>query len=325
MQTIINQTFADWELIIVDNFSDDGSWELFQQYAREDQRIRISQAPREGMYANWNNCIRLAMGQYVYIATSDDTMEPDCLETMVSALDQHPECEICHTCLKVIDINGNEIVDWWQTTDVAKFYGGLMNKKHIRYAPYDGILFCGVHTVYFSITQILIRRSVFEKVGLFRSDFGSDGDVEWGMRVGLACNVLHLPETLATWRYHADGATQITWGSRSGYKHMGDFYRMFEEALIKSKFLKSGHFRRTLLRDLLFMRRRAQLTAGLHEQQRLVEKFLFFVRFFFISPRAVFGHLVYRLSGKRIYVDKLCYVRREIEKLGLEDHVKVID
>jgi len=40
------------------------------------------------MYANWNNCINLAQGKYVYIATSDDTMTPDCLEKMVGALEK---------------------------------------------------------------------------------------------------------------------------------------------------------------------------------------------------------------------------------------------
>src|SRR5262249_49784139 len=88
---IYQQTFQGWELIVVDNYSDDGAWEFLQEQASRDRRIRLSQAPREGLYANWNNCIRQASGEYVYIATSDDTMAPDCLEKLTAALETHRE------------------------------------------------------------------------------------------------------------------------------------------------------------------------------------------------------------------------------------------
>ena len=85
--TIEAQSFKDWELVICDNFSDDGAWEFFQELAKRDSRVRISQEPRAGMYANWNNCIVKARGEFIYVATSDDTMAEDCLEKMVKALD----------------------------------------------------------------------------------------------------------------------------------------------------------------------------------------------------------------------------------------------
>src|SRR6266576_3842431 len=75
LSTIFDQSFTDWELVIYDNFSDDGAWEFFQQAARSDSRIRIAQAARQGMYANWNNCInaicggRLMMDSCTYPAT----------------------------------------------------------------------------------------------------------------------------------------------------------------------------------------------------------------------------------------------------------------
>lgn len=56
IETIDAQTFKDWKLVICDNHSDDGAWEFFQELAARDSRVHISQEPREGMYANWNNC-----------------------------------------------------------------------------------------------------------------------------------------------------------------------------------------------------------------------------------------------------------------------------
>ena len=207
-QTILAQTLDDWELIVVDNFSDDGAWELIQEYSIRDNRIRISQAPRQGMYANWNNCIELARGEYVYIATSDDTMTPDCLQRMVWALDTYPECDLCHCCLRIIDESGDPVHGSWENHPAQRFYGDLTRKCHIRKAPLDGVLHFGLHIIYSSITQLLIRRSVFGRVGLFRGDWGSCGDFEWEMRTSLVCSTFHLPEYLATWRVHEGQATQ---------------------------------------------------------------------------------------------------------------------
>jgi len=155
IRTIFGQTYSDWELIIVDNYSDDGAWEFFQELAKTDSRVRISQAPRQGMYANWNNCIRLARGEYVYIATSDDTMAPGFLEKMVTALDEYPECDLAHCKLKIIDENGKPHPTLnWDKFYCTTYFGDIIEQKHIRLAPHDGLLHCGVKTVYTSITQL---------------------------------------------------------------------------------------------------------------------------------------------------------------------------
>ena len=199
LESILAQSYPHWELIIVDSYSDDGAWTLIQDYAAKDSRFRISQAPREGIYPGLNRCLQLVEGEYVYIATSDDTMDPDCLEKMVAALEAHPDCGICHVCLRVIDENGETVDGKWRRFPVARFFGALMDVPHIRRAPHDGVLHCGVYTVYTSLTQFLTRRSVFEETGLFRSDWGSEGDFEWGMRAALLHSTVHLPEELATW------------------------------------------------------------------------------------------------------------------------------
>src|SRR2546423_4278313 len=67
LDSIFAQSFSDWELVIFDNHSDDGAWQLFQEVAAKDERVRLERAPRRGMYANWNNCLQAARGDYVYI------------------------------------------------------------------------------------------------------------------------------------------------------------------------------------------------------------------------------------------------------------------
>jgi hypothetical protein len=231
LDTIFRQSFSDWELVIYDNYSEDGAWQFFQEAANQDDRLRIQQAPREGMYANWNNCVRAARGEYVYIATSDDTMAENCVEELVAALDAHPECDLAHCKLREIDENGRDCHDWWSRESLfALSSGELLNQRHTRRPPFDGLLHLCGDSVYTSITQLLIRRSLFSRVGLFESRWGSIGDFNWNMRAGSVARTVHVPETWGGWRRHSAQATARA--GIGGAEHLAQTDDMIEHALL---------------------------------------------------------------------------------------------
>ena len=132
---------------------------------------------------------------------------PECLECLVDALEAYPQCDIAHCCLKIIDEDGNPFRIQWEQQDKVLFYGDSIRRMHIRKAPYDGFVHAGWGVVYTSITQLLIRSSLFDKIGLFRNDLGSIADFEWEMRAALVSDVIHIPKYLATWRRHSAQAT----------------------------------------------------------------------------------------------------------------------
>jgi len=211
LQTILSQSLTDWELIIVDSYSNDGSWEFFEKLAKSDSRVSISQEPR-GLYQSWNNCIQRAKGKYVYIATSDDTMAPDCLEKMVEALESNPECDIAQCRLEIIDKEGHIQADYQGASNCTVFSGDLKNvlaKPHIRRAPFDGLLHLTGLMVHLSITELLIRRTLFSKIGLFEAHWGSIGDRNWEMKAGLVTDTVFVPDTWASWRMHATNASSL--------------------------------------------------------------------------------------------------------------------
>ncbi|WP_276373583.1 glycosyltransferase [Chryseolinea sp. H1M3-3] len=210
LDSVKNQTFLDWECIIVDGFSDNGSWEYLHQATNLDRRFKLYQKPRKGIYNAWNEGIKLAKGNYICIAPSDDTMDKEFIEKMVNVLDQNLQCDMAHCCLRIIDVNGKPAIDGnWDTFLSSKFFGDIMHTKHIRHAPHDGILHAFIKTVYTSITQLLIRKSVFDELGLFIEDGGSIADFEWEMRVSLFINIVHVPEYLTSWRVHNLQATKV--------------------------------------------------------------------------------------------------------------------
>lgn len=229
MDSIVQQSLGDWELIIVDSKSNDGSRELLEEYARADSRIKISEGPRDGIYTNLNRAIELAAGKYVYVATSDDTMRSDCLQRMVDALERNPECGIAHCCLQLIDEHGDPSTSNWEKWSAQQYFGEWIHQYHVRRAPHDGILHLGFYTVYSSLTQLLIRRTIFEEYGLFGTDCTPHSDFEWGMRVSLNENIVHVPLKLATWRRHRQQATTNETMLRA--RATGEFPRLVRKAL----------------------------------------------------------------------------------------------
>ena len=219
--SIAAQTLGDWELIVVDGESSDGSWEYIQAQAAGDGRIRAFQAAPRGPYAAWNAGVREARGEFVHIATSDDAMTPDCLAKLAAALDRHPDCDIAHCQLAIVDAEGRpvEAARGWRNLPLQRrTFADWIDRPHLRRHPHDGILHAATGTVTTSINQLLIRRGVFARAGFFREDFGVRADFEWGMRASLLHDTIHVPEQLAVWRRHpgqltrdAEGTTPAAW------------------------------------------------------------------------------------------------------------------
>lgn len=218
IDTIRNQTFQDYEVVVVDGFSKDGSWEKLERWAMEDPRVRCERQQPEGVYAALNRCIGLALGPYIYIATADDTMASDCLEKLLGGFATFPESDIVSSMAWMIDENGNEMCskgvgDIERKMAEASSRVQWMNTQELALAG-----LCRNRTPALSLTQLLIRRSAFDRVGLFPTQFGSAGDWAWEMKaVGMA-QWAFVPEKLGSWRRHSTQATARTLADVRGYR-----------------------------------------------------------------------------------------------------------
>ena len=233
LETILNQSIPDWECIVIDGFSTDGTFEKIKELSVSDTRFKLNQLPPNGPYDAWNKGIELAKGDFIYIATADDTMEQSFLKKMTDVLIQNNECDFAHCCLTIINEKGLKTENQWIDWQKNRFYKDLLSKKHIRIAPYDAYLHAGWDTVYSSVTQLLFKREVFEKVGLYNEKYSPESDFEFGIRLALTCNVVHLPEYLATWRKHQQQLSQ------SGNFYMNTQFYIKIVKMINSGFMKS--------------------------------------------------------------------------------------
>ncbi len=205
METILAQTVSDWELIVCDSYSDDGSWEFFQKF-KNDPRVQLHQVPREGLYAGWNECLRRARGEYVYFAPSDDTAQPQLLERLLAPLQQMPEVSVAVCDYQTINETGQPL-DMPLENSPRLFLGEWMTKPCLRPRLTEFLLHCCFNTIWVTMSAVLFRRSLLEKIGLFRTDRGSQADIEWTLRATLASDVAFVPGRLATWRVHGNQVT----------------------------------------------------------------------------------------------------------------------
>lgn len=98
MDSIIAQTYRNWELLLVDDGSTDGSDKIGDEYAQRDGRIRVIHQPNGGVSAARNRGLLLAQGEYILFVDSDDYMLPEMCETMVRTLErEQADCVVCGT------------------------------------------------------------------------------------------------------------------------------------------------------------------------------------------------------------------------------------
>ena len=212
-QSILNQSLQDFEVVIVDDGSQDGAREFLLNWSQSDPRVRFFDGPRKGLYAGWNECVKHCRGKYVYFATSDDSMVAETLEHMAECLELNRDCDICYTPLIVTDSQGNVMSTGGGDDRNRWLCPGWTESINVRPAPYDGILYFAGRGQYGSITQLLLQKRVFEKIGYFREDIGPVADYEWTLRACLRVGTVYSQKPCGTWRLHDAQATAKATGS----------------------------------------------------------------------------------------------------------------
>jgi glycosyltransferase involved in cell wall biosynthesis len=215
IDSILAQTFTDWEAIVLDSHSDDGSWEFFKLIASLDQRFRLYQVPREGLYAALNRGIELARGQFLHIAPCDDTVLPEFLAELLHALATCPNAGIAACDVSLVSRDGRKLtagdMAWYLpgesitnilSLDRLRSYP-LQDGLNYRPPPHDCLLHFSTKSVYFSLSQLLIRTSAARSIEPFVTGIGNVAEIGWFVRLTNKVGTVHLPRKLTMWRFHS--------------------------------------------------------------------------------------------------------------------------
>jgi glycosyltransferase involved in cell wall biosynthesis len=115
IEAILGQSYKDFELIISDNASTDGTAEICRRYGEQDSRVRYIRQPRNiGMVANHNFLIGVARGELFKWASHDDLYARDFLQRCVDALDEHPEAVLAHAWCVLLDMTDGTPIEFFK-------------------------------------------------------------------------------------------------------------------------------------------------------------------------------------------------------------------
>jgi glycosyltransferase involved in cell wall biosynthesis len=189
IQSIVGQTFTNFELIISDNASTDGTQRICRNFAEQDERIHYSRNSRNlGAAANYNRVFALSTGKYFKWAAHDDICAPEYLEKCVEVLERYPGVVLCYPRAKIIDDRGVPVKD---SDDGLHL---VAKRPSCRLREY--FLHQQVSRPSFGV----MRRAVLAKTPLIANYVGSD--LVLLARLALAGEIYEVPERLFLHRAH---------------------------------------------------------------------------------------------------------------------------
>jgi glycosyltransferase involved in cell wall biosynthesis len=206
LDSILAQTFEDFELIISDNASTDRTREICLDYAARDSRIKYSRNRQNlGLTRNFNHAFELARGEYFAYMSHDDYIAPDLIARCVEILDNDSSVILCHCQVLIVDEQGKPVAHY---DDKLKFHNEDSPYAHKRFR--DLIMIPHLCLDDFG----LMRTEVLHNINpLYDSFYGSDRN--FLAELSLYGKFHHLPDVMFYWRDERDKYAQFnSWLSR---------------------------------------------------------------------------------------------------------------
>lgn len=201
IESVLAQTFSDFEFIILNDGSTDRTWEIIQEYAKKDSRIRPFSFPeKQGIAVGCNFTVAQAKGDYLARIDGDDIWKPEKLEKQVAYLEEHPECGVCFTQVEIIDGQG-KIVHGAECDFMDEVYLQKNRSQHEWLLK----LFCSGNC--FAHTASLIRRSAYQKVCGYRNAFRQLPDFDLWLQLIQVCEFYIIEQKLLQCRRHKENTS----------------------------------------------------------------------------------------------------------------------
>jgi glycosyltransferase involved in cell wall biosynthesis len=185
VESVLAQTFGDFELIVIDDGSTDGSLRILRRFERRDRRIRLVSRENRGLVATLNEMIAMARGDLLARLDADDVAMPERFAVQVAYLRDHPDVVCIGTQIHVIDEFGR-----------IK-YNSHPGMDHDRIQELALAGECPL-----AHTSVMMRRGPVVAVGGYREEMEHAEDVDLWLRLGEVGRMANLPDVLAKYRFH---------------------------------------------------------------------------------------------------------------------------
>ncbi|MCL5011088.1 MAG: glycosyltransferase [Patescibacteria group bacterium] len=183
INSILSQTLADFEFLIVNDCSTDRTTEILQAFQKKDERIKIiNNGKNLGLTRSLNKALCLASGKFIARMDDDDIARPERLEKQFDFMLKNPETVLCGSLAFVIDSGGKIIGEKNLALDYQNIKKGLLfNNQFIH-------------------SSLFMLKSVLDKEGFYDEKFKKAQDYELVLRLAAKYPVANLAEKLLQWR-----------------------------------------------------------------------------------------------------------------------------
>lgn len=179
IESILKQTFNNFEFIIVDDGSTDRTLHIISEYAKQDSRIVLVYNEKNlGLEKSLNKGLSVAKGKYFARQDADDISLPNRLELQTHFLDNHPEVGALGTAVKLIDEQGDTFGEDYLPTDHESLQSLLLVNNFMHHST------------------LMVRRSLMQKLGGYDEDMRYTEDYDLWWRLSKLSNLATLPNTL---------------------------------------------------------------------------------------------------------------------------------
>ncbi len=200
LDSIINQTYDNWEAVVVNDGSTDETAEVLKKYEEKDSRIRTIHKDNGGVSSALNEGLRNARGEWVCWLSSDDLFEPDKLDIHLQAMEEYPDIRFFHTNYSVL---------YEDTGCISP--AGLDLSTFIPPLELQVLKFFEIN--YFNGISIAIHRDIFEQVGHFNEEYKAGQDFDMWLRISALYRSHFINKQTCTTRIRPAQGTDFSAGT----------------------------------------------------------------------------------------------------------------
>lgn len=240
LESAIAQTYANVEILIVDDCSSDNSVQIAGGYAERDGRIKVYVNEENlGLVGNWNRCIENANGEWIKYLFQDDVLYPECVQQLMSeARIQNVRFIACDREFIFDDAICDEMRDRYKKNRsvINEFLGPARGASAANYA--ERVLRRFSNNYVGEPTATLLHRSLIEECGGFNEEFQQVCDVEFWARAASHDGLAYVPAPLAAFRVHGSAMSAINRGSNAFRSGALDALALIDSALEDDSYAK---------------------------------------------------------------------------------------
>ena len=190
IDSILAQTLRDFEFIVIDDGSTDGTAEILRQYAQADSRIRLISRPNKGLTVTLNEGIAMARASLLARMDGDDIALPQRLEKQSEYLGQQPDCVLVGSAVLVIDPDGLPIRQTCSEQTHEEIDHAHLNRGWPMVHP-----------------AVMMRTAAVRQIGGYRDQYDTLEDLDLFLRLAEIGKLANLPDVLLKYRQHFSSVT----------------------------------------------------------------------------------------------------------------------